>query len=404
MNAIEKELVVKCPSCGEMITGLSRVCPSCDAVINTAATNQLDAEISELDDAIIAIRTVYQPNTANTALKVLLCCGTGGLYIIYKKLLKWEHVFNTDKELFYTRVAVAEKEIRTSRMSYGANKEIAKLITDSEREKNNLVASRRKFVFIGRFVTVAFFAFFILAQKISLSSNEYLKVDKMLRAGKVKEAKEYVATVKNELTRANLEVEIKETEINGLIKEKKLAEAVAVFNTISDADTAKARIKKTITTVQVKVLIDAKKFEEAKAFVAALNVKEAYKLSLLQLITYGEIETYASNGKADLAYAMINGLDAADSTKSEWRDSVVWMEVKQLLANEKYDDALKKVKLASNENVREELIEKIVAGQVNSLITAKKFKKARQRADLIRSYDLRKSLNDKIDFEEKISN
>jgi|GEM_PF-6773097 len=403
MNDTEKEVVIKCPSCGETITGLSRVCPSCDAVINTPVSNQLDTEINELDDAIIAIRTVYQPNVVNTAFKILLCCGTGGLYIIYKKLLKGEHIFNTDKELFYARVANAEKEIRTSRTSYGANKEIAKRITDSEVEKNNLVASRKKFVFIGRFVTIAFFVVFILVQKMAFSNNEYLKVERMLKAGKIQEAKEYVATVKNEFIRANLEVEVKEAEINGLIKEKKLAEAVAVFNTISDADTAKVRIKKTINTVQVKVLIDAKKFDEAKAFVAALDAKEAYKLSLLKMITYGEIESYASNGKADLAYKMINELDDADTTKEKWRDGVVLLEVNQLLSNEKYDDALRKVKLASNENFREGLIEKIVTGQVNALITEKKFRKARERADLIKGYDVRKSLNDKIDFEEKIN-
>lgn len=403
MNDTEKELVVKCPSCGEIITGLSRVCPSCDAVINTPATNELDTEINELEDAIIAIRTVPRPTVVNTAFKILLCCGTGGLYIIYKKIFKQEHIFNTDKGVFDARIANAEKEIRTSRASYGANKEIAKLITEREIEKNYFVASRRKYVFIGRFVTVAFFVIFIVAQKVSISTNEYLNVDRMLQDGKLKEAKEYVATVKNEFIRAKLEVEIKESEINALIKEKKLSEAVAVFNTISDADTAKARIRKVINTVQVKVLIDAKKFDEAKAFVAALDNKDADKKSLLKLIAYGEIESNASNGKTDVALAMINQIDDADSTKEQWRDNVVWLEVKQLLVNEKYDDALRKVKLASNENYRQMLIQKIVTGQVDALITEKKFKKARQRVDLIKNYDVRERLNDKIDFEEKIN-
>ena len=69
-NESKKENVNKCPSCGEIIHGLSQVCSSCGYVLNKSTisgenSKGLNDSIHQLENLIIDVKSLPKPSFGN---------------------------------------------------------------------------------------------------------------------------------------------------------------------------------------------------------------------------------------------------------------------------------------------------------------------------------------------------
>ena len=88
LNKSSMPEVNKCPNCGETISGLSKVCPSCKYVQNTETLREsgtLQESFSGLEKNIYDLKSAPKPSGSNITNAVWLIIITGGIYILYKK-------------------------------------------------------------------------------------------------------------------------------------------------------------------------------------------------------------------------------------------------------------------------------------------------------------------------------
>ena len=92
--------VRKCPSCGDIMNGLSRVCPSCDYVMYSESQEKgeivtLDKMIFQLNESLNNLKAIPKTTSPKISNNVFFTIMTGGLYFLYKKYVKQEQVFNS---------------------------------------------------------------------------------------------------------------------------------------------------------------------------------------------------------------------------------------------------------------------------------------------------------------------
>lgn len=390
---------IKCPGCGNFITGLSKVCPSCGYVINI--NNELTNEVRKLEDAIIELKAIPAPNAVNTFIKILLCCGSAGIYIVYKKLYKKEYIFNTNNQAFNVAVAKVDLEERMLKNTYGEDSAVKKIIEEREKEKNGIIASRKKLIRTGKGITIAFFSYFILVN-IFKSESPYSKTYKLLADDKIEEAKTYVTTLKDDNTKDLLEQRIKKAEVMRYIKQQNFAEANTVLNTMMDSDTGKVRLRNLVTQNLVNQLLGEKNIQEAKLVIARLNDNDTSKARWEAMLTMQEIKLLFEKGQLQDAKFKINVLKD-DSLKTNLQGWIIAINAATLTNAGKFDEALAMTNTIEDTSVKKNAREKILSKQVEGLIAAKKFSKARLRLDLMNGGSERERLYNKINLEEGIS-
>ena len=263
-----KEAVQKCPSCGEIVSGLSRVCSSCGFVFAKQSNSELDKGLFQLEDTLVELKSFPKPSVYKIIKPIILIYFTMGIYILYKKLYKKEHIFSSNNSDFEQTIAKTDKQIRMIKNSYGENPQVKKLLLEIGTEKNIIISERKKSKVIAIGITVGIFATFCLIGYLQPKPVSK-RVEQLIEEGKIEEAKAVVNKLKStDYNKATLQTEITEVEVEKLIEEKKFNEA-----RLKAADIKELQTK--ITEVEVEKLIEEKKFNEALQ--AASLIKSEYE-------------------------------------------------------------------------------------------------------------------------------
>lgn len=160
LNSSNRLKVNKCPSCGEILVGLSRVCPSCDYVLHSESTQNvqtLDEMMRSLNSSVVSLKIVPKTGISlifNSVLKTII---TGGLYIIYKKLIKKEALFDRYAYINERLLASINSQAASLRLKYGDDPKINTAINESLAETNTIIKKRQT---ADAFTAAALFAGF----------------------------------------------------------------------------------------------------------------------------------------------------------------------------------------------------------------------------------------------------
>jgi len=303
INRSNKSIVNKCPSCGEIMSGLSKVCSSCDYVISSeiAETESVSDAVRRLEESVFALKAVPQPGTASTIKSVLLIIFSSGLYIIYKKLIKREALFDRYEKVNQKVIAVTDMQVRSLQTKYGEDEKINKYVNDLIKERDTIISKRYKSDAISAIATFAITA--IVMYGLILFSDLQSKKDAIAKA----EAMAIENEVSTELKNGN----------------------------VSKANQA----------------LDKMKDGEAK---------EKFK----QAILFAEIDSLANAGDYDDALKVIDAQPDYDSKfdKRDQADIIIEKQVDDLIAKKEFSVALSKA-LKADFTKRDELMEKISAAE-----------------------------------------
>lgn len=145
INKTSGPRVNKCPSCREIMSSHSKVCPSCDYVLNSESiddSERLEDAIKRFEDSVYSLKAVPKHGVYGIFNTVILIIITGGLYIIYKKLIKKESLFDRYAPVNERVLDVTEAQIRSLQTKYGDDQKISgyisKLTLELARQIKNL--------------------------------------------------------------------------------------------------------------------------------------------------------------------------------------------------------------------------------------------------------------------------
>jgi hypothetical protein len=199
----KKDNVIKCPSCNDIIPALSRVCPSCEYVLDTRNTSPgsekgLEDLINDIEENLVLIKSQPQKNVFSSLIKhsyitfslltiivfligiklsigALLLVAVAmivlSINLIRKKLKSQSKEENSDD--YDKQKALFEKHSRTASTLFGDNKKVKLLLNDLKVELNNIEQVRNKnkkteIITYAVLVTLTIVVFFIPSKK-----NEY---------------------------------------------------------------------------------------------------------------------------------------------------------------------------------------------------------------------------------------
>lgn len=142
-NESKKENVNKCPSCGEIIHGLSQVCSSCGYVLNKSTisgqnSKGLSDSIDQLENLIIDVKSSPKPSIGDRLKIIFLTYFSLGLYLIYRKFA------HKKGDSFENLVAKCEKEARLIKVHYGEDKKVKLLLDELNGEIDKIGKERKK--------------------------------------------------------------------------------------------------------------------------------------------------------------------------------------------------------------------------------------------------------------------
>lgn len=142
-NETKRENVNKCPSCGEIIHGLSQVCSSCGYVLNKSTiagenSKGLNDSIDQLENLIIDVKSSPKPSFGDRIKIVVLTYFSLGLYLIYRRFA------HKKGDSFDNLVAKCEKEARLIKVHYGEDKKVRLLLDELNGEIDKIGKERKK--------------------------------------------------------------------------------------------------------------------------------------------------------------------------------------------------------------------------------------------------------------------
>jgi len=167
--------ILKCPSCGDQITALTRTCPSCDFVIENNATdgNELENLISKIEDVLVDLKSnpaksflqllgsnlyitgflffclglVSKSDLPENIIPKLLVLGGVIMILIYgpKQLLSlFRNRNRSGGNNIDNQKALLKKYTRQAETLFGANRKVRNLLQEFENEMSALLASSKK--------------------------------------------------------------------------------------------------------------------------------------------------------------------------------------------------------------------------------------------------------------------
>jgi hypothetical protein len=204
-NESKKENVKKCPSCGEIIHGLSQVCSSCGYVLNKSTiagenSKGLNDSIDQLENLIIDVKSSPKPSFGDRIKIVVLTYFSFGLYLIYRKFA------HKKGDSFDNLVAKCEKESRLIKVHYGEDKKVRLLLDELNGEIYKIGKDRKKLSLrtnLGCFgLVIVFIVLYAIMTIWSLNySKEYLKdtnstkIDSLISIGETDKAKQEASKI-----------------------------------------------------------------------------------------------------------------------------------------------------------------------------------------------------------------
>jgi hypothetical protein len=266
--------LIKCPNCGDTISGLARVCPSCDYILaDRKIDSQLDELVINLEDNLSKLKSiphssVIQTIKDNKRIMLILICillmvaavkfkfpilGIIGLLVLLfstvGRFFSWLNKSNKDEEIeikmkrdkesqksnqqiFKDTKASIEKNNRIAKTYYGNDKKVSMLLDDINQNVIQVEAERKKGTKINTIVYAVFGVFCLVilvfpeqksedekrkSIEISLQTDEkplFQKAIRLLKENKVEEAEVILSELKSEsyILQLKSNIQLKELE------------------------------------------------------------------------------------------------------------------------------------------------------------------------------------------------
>jgi hypothetical protein len=294
INKATKPKVNKCPSCGEIISGLSKVCPSCDYVLNSEPLNDsetLQDDIKRLEDSIYSIKFVPKPGSSAIFNSVILIIITGGLYILYKKFIKKEILFDRYAPLNERIVAVTELQIRNLENKYGEDQKISNYINQLVTERDAIIKKRQASDVVSAFaifVIIGIITYFIVyvANLPGSPKKETAeeKIERSIKAGKVSDSKKYLEELPDNLQKGVYVTQVIDLEIDSLVKAGKVQEAIEFGTGYNESPVYINDIYDKMNPIivnEVHRLVEKKEYETARKVATSANFATYMDLNAL---------------------------------------------------------------------------------------------------------------------------
>lgn len=159
--------IVKCPNCGDLISGLNQVCPSCGFIFNSnnEYLKNLHSSLNRLEELIIEVKSVPKPSFTKNLITALFSYMTLGIYYIAIKLLQKK------QDSFEKVVARCEKEKRQIKTYFGDDKKVSLLLNELDTEINAIKIERNK---LSKQTSIGCFSVFIILILLYLIANIFL--------------------------------------------------------------------------------------------------------------------------------------------------------------------------------------------------------------------------------------
>ena len=270
-----KPKVEKCPACGEILSGLSKVCPSCDYLIDSKSKEQvetLDVSMKKLEATIMGLRNLPAP-VGNTAFKTAFFTAiTGGIYLIYKKITT-KSFFDDNYSGFNNIKILAQNQINDLSQKYGDDRKISEYITQRNAEINEITKERNKTsITIGglSFAMIAIFGLLIwLMPKQNTSEIQETAKEKTIRlinSDSIGKAKIAVMQIEDKDSKEYYQKKIMLKEIDSLLKMKNYNDAILLASKLHDEGYVETKQNKldSIINIEVHELVDNKDFSRAR--------------------------------------------------------------------------------------------------------------------------------------------
>ena len=327
-NELKKENVNKCPSCGEIIHGLSQVCSLCGYVLNKSTivgenSKNLNDSIHQLENLIIDVKSAPKPSFGKRLKIIILSYFSLGLYLVYRKFA------HKKGDSFENLVAKCEKESRSIKMYYGEDKKVRFLLDELNNEIIKIGQDRKKLSLktnIGCFgLVIIFIAFYAVMGIWSYKSIDTGKINTLISAGIIDEAKKEAMKFSNQYKKENALDKITIYEVDQLLQVNNVDDAKIKAKTIN-AKYQKEETLDKILAIQIDKLLEEKKITEAHEKANTINSK--YK-------------------------------------REEIKDKILTMEIEKLIEEKKLNEAKEKASLINNQYSRKDMLEKIKSMQNN---------------------------------------
>ncbi len=297
-----KPKIRKCVSCGEVLTGMSKVCPACDYINDFKLADSQDEDDEDIeeteekgnswDDDFETIndllydfskaKKIPEDSVSSGIMKILF---TGGLYIPYKVLLRKGRLFDQYETANQTYLVGMEAEAEKLRKYYGSNPELNAKI-DSFLKQAYLIKRGRHVGDIIRLLLIlsvwALIVWGIVAivnmPKAPESPED--KTERLINEKKLGEAKAAFAEVTRWNDRDKLQPLLTELEIDSLKGAKDYDGALKMANMLEPGYGYKNResVIDDIVEQQVLELIEEKNFKLAKERVELASSYKQYDL------------------------------------------------------------------------------------------------------------------------------
>jgi hypothetical protein len=276
----KKENVNKCPSCGEIIHGLSQVCSSCGYVLNKSTisgenSKSLNDSIHQLENLIIDVKSTPKPSFGERLKIVILTYISFGLYLIYRKFA------HKKGDSFENLVAKCEKESRSIKMYYGEDKKVHLLLDELNKEIINIEKDRKKLALktnLGCFsLVIVFIVLYAIMTIWSLNySKDYLnggdtkKIDSLISVGSIDIAKQEAYKITPDFKKDDAFDKIYIYEIDQHILKNEIDLAKSKTNSIKSKYKREEVLDK-VLSIEINKLIEENKLDDAKNKAQLIN-------------------------------------------------------------------------------------------------------------------------------------
>ncbi|MFD1628662.1 hypothetical protein [Pseudopedobacter beijingensis] len=291
IGSAQKDNVIKCPSCNDIIPALSKVCPSCDFVIgatrsSSGSEKSLEDLIADIEDTLVEIKTIKQPNVFATLYEhvhitvpiltfILFIIGyriTSDFLILLSILLIFVSIAiirsrqnknksQSEKKSFSSLKAIFEKYARTARTLFGENKKVKLLLEELNIELTYAEKKRNKnrkieYVSYSIIVIIAISIFFLPNKgdkRIEEEKTIRETVLEYINTGDAKKAEEYYILHANDEGLVGYHIrDLAITVMQALVDQNLLEEAESYLSKGHHVNTSMGDVAKPLVLAYVK--------------------------------------------------------------------------------------------------------------------------------------------------------
>ncbi|MGV3459604.1 MAG: hypothetical protein ACO1N9_04020 [Flavobacterium sp.] len=279
INKENKPKVRKCASCGEVLKGISQICPACDYVqdSNDADDEFFAVSMADIERDMYELRTFDDGDEKPTSITkvVLKIIFTGGLYIPYKLFVKKEPLFDRYAKFHAGIIRSTDANKISIYIKYGAESEISRAAKNAIAERDAIIKKRRKGDWISAgvaFVIIVgiMYAFTLIPsppkKKKVISPEE--KIERLITEKKIDSAKIILPEIEDAEKKEYNRKIIRDLEIDSLASAGNFDAALEIINLmendpLEETENRDNRIYQLIK-IEVEGLIAEKKYTRAK--------------------------------------------------------------------------------------------------------------------------------------------